>query len=230
VARIHRLYIKGLNDPENHDGVVTHLEPDILEYEVKWVLGSITTNKASGGDGIATELFKILKDYAVKMLHSIWQQIWKTQQWPQDWKRLVFIPTKRSAMPKSVQNIIQLYSFHMQARLCSKSFKLGLSIMWTKNFQMYKMGFEKAEETEIKLPTFIGSQKKQGNSRKSNFCFIDYSKVLDCVDQNKLWKILQEMGIPDHLIYFLWNMYAGNEATVRTGHGTNDWFKTGTGV
>ena len=123
------LYIKGLNDPENHDGVVTHLEPDILECEVKWVLGSITTNKASGGDGIATELFKILKDYAVKMLHSICQQIWKTQQWPQDWKRLVFIPTKRNAMPKSVQNIIQLYSFHMQARLCSKSFKLGLSIM-----------------------------------------------------------------------------------------------------
>ena len=123
------LYIKGLNDPENHDGVVTHLEPDILECEVKWVLGSITTNKASGGDGIATELFKILKDYAVKMLHSICQQIWKTQQWPQDWKRLVFIPTKRNEMPKSVQNIIQLYSFHMQARLCSKSFKLGLSIM-----------------------------------------------------------------------------------------------------
>ena len=123
------LYKKDVHHLDNHDGVNTHLEPDILECEVKWVLGSITTNKASGGDGIATELFKILKDYAVKMLHSICQQIWKTQQWPQDWKRLVFIPTKRNAMPKSVQNIIQLYSFHMQARLCSKSFKLGLSIM-----------------------------------------------------------------------------------------------------
>ena len=123
------VYKKGLNDPENHDGVVTHLEPDILECEVKWALESITTNKASGGDGILVELFQILKDDAVKVLHSICQQIWKTQQWPQDWKRLVFIPTKRNAMPKSVQNIIQLYSFHMQARLCSKSFKLGLSIM-----------------------------------------------------------------------------------------------------
>ena len=86
------LYEKGLNDPDIHNGVVTHLEPDILEYEVKWVLGSITTNKASGGDRIPTELFQILKDDAVKVLHSICQQIWKTQQWSQDCKRSVFIP------------------------------------------------------------------------------------------------------------------------------------------
>jgi len=86
------LYKNGLNDLDIHNGVVTHLEPDILEYEVKWVLGSITTNKASGGDGIPVELFQILKDDAVKALHSICQQIWKTQQWSQDWKRSVFIP------------------------------------------------------------------------------------------------------------------------------------------
>ena len=86
------LYKNGLNDPDIHNGVVTHLEPDILEYEVKWVLGSITTNKASGGDRIPTELFQILKDDAVKVLHSICQQIWKTQQWSQDCKRSVFIP------------------------------------------------------------------------------------------------------------------------------------------
>ena len=85
------LYKKGLNDPDNHDGMVTYLEPDILECEVKWALGSITTNKASVGDGIPAELFQILKDDAVKVLHSICQQIWKTQQWPQDWKRSVFI-------------------------------------------------------------------------------------------------------------------------------------------
>ena len=83
------LYKKDLHDPDNHDGVVTHLEPDILECEVKWALGSITTNKA-GGDGISAELFQILKDDAVKLLHSICQQIWKTQQWPQDWKSSVF--------------------------------------------------------------------------------------------------------------------------------------------
>ena len=84
------LYKKDLHDPDNHDGVITHLEPDILECEVKWALGSITTNKANGGDGIPVELFQILKD--VKVLHSICQQIWKTQQWPWDWKSSVFIP------------------------------------------------------------------------------------------------------------------------------------------
>ena len=86
------LYKKDLHDPDNHDGVITHLEPDILECEVKWALESIATNKASGGDGIPVELFQILKDDAEKVLHSICQQIWKTQQWPQDWKRSVFIP------------------------------------------------------------------------------------------------------------------------------------------
>ena len=86
------LYKKGLNDPDNHDGVVTNLEADILECEVKWALGSITTNKVTGGDGIPPELLQILKDDAFKVLHSICQQIWKTQQWPQDWKCSVFIP------------------------------------------------------------------------------------------------------------------------------------------
>ena len=86
------LYKKDLHDPDNHDGVITHLEPDILECEVKWALGNITTNRASRGDGISVELFQILKDDAVKMLHSICLQIWKTQQWPQDWKRSVLIP------------------------------------------------------------------------------------------------------------------------------------------
>ena len=95
---------KGLNDLDNHDGVVTHLEPDILECEVKWALGSITTNKASGGDGIPAELFKILKDDAVKVLHSICQKIWKTQRWPQDWKRSVFIPIPKKGNAKECSN------------------------------------------------------------------------------------------------------------------------------
>ena len=84
------LYKKDIHDPDNHDGLIIHLEPDILEGEVKWALGSITMNKASGGDGIRIELFQILKDDAVKVLHSICQQIWKTQQWPQDWKKVSF--------------------------------------------------------------------------------------------------------------------------------------------
>ena len=101
------LYKKDLHDPDNHNGVITHLEPDILEYEVKWALESITTNKASGGDGIPVELFQILKDDAVKVLHWICQQIWKTQQWPQDWKRSVFIP-----VPKNTRTTTQLHSSH----------------------------------------------------------------------------------------------------------------------
>ena len=99
------------------------------------------------------------------------------------------------------------------------------------NFQMFKLDLQKVEEPEIKLPTPTGSFKKQERSRKKIYlCFIDYTKALDCVDHNKLWKILKEMGIPDHLNYFLRNLYAGQEATVRTGHGTTDWFQIGKGV
>ena len=98
------LYKKDLHDQDNHDGVITHLEPDILECEVKWALGSITMNKACEGDGIPVELFQILKDDAVKVLHSICQQIWKTQQWPQDWKRSVFIPIPKKGNAKKCSN------------------------------------------------------------------------------------------------------------------------------
>ena len=98
------LYKKDLHNPDNHSGVITHLEPDILECEVKWDLGSTTTNKASGGDGIPVELFQILKDDAVKVLHSIYQQIWKTQQWPQGWKRSVFIPVSKKGNAKECSN------------------------------------------------------------------------------------------------------------------------------
>ena len=98
------LYKKDLHDPGNHDDVITHLEPDILECEVKWALESITTNKASGGDGIPVELFQILKDDAVKVLHAICQQIWKTQQWSQDWKRSVFIPILKKGNAKECSN------------------------------------------------------------------------------------------------------------------------------
>ena len=98
------MYKKDVHDPVNHDGVITHLEPDILECEVKWALGSITTNKASGGDGILVELFQILKDDAVKVLHSICQQIWKTQQWPQTGKRSFFIPVSKKGNAKECSN------------------------------------------------------------------------------------------------------------------------------
>ena len=103
---------RDLHDPGNHDGVITHLEPDILECEVKWALERITRNKASGGDGILVELFQILKDDAVKVLHSVCQQIWKTQQWPQDWKGQFSFQCQRKAMPKNAQTTAKLHSSH----------------------------------------------------------------------------------------------------------------------
>ena len=110
------LYKKDLHDPDKHDGVTTQLEPDILECEVKWALESITMNKTSGGDAISVELFQILKDDAVKVLHSICQQSWKTQQWPQDWKRSVFTPIPKRGNAKNVQTTTQLHSSHMLAK------------------------------------------------------------------------------------------------------------------
>ena len=109
LARIHRITVqKDLHNPNNHDGVITHLEPDILECEVKWALGSITMIKASGCDGIRVELFQILKDDAVKVLQSICLQIWKTQQWPQDWKRSVFIPIPKKVKAKEYTNCLTI--------------------------------------------------------------------------------------------------------------------------
>ena len=109
------LFKKDLHGPVSHNGVITHMEPDILEYEVKWALGSITTNKAPGGDRIPAELFQILKDNAVKVLHSICQQIWKIQQWPRDWKRSVFIPIPKKGKAKECSTITQLHSSHTLA-------------------------------------------------------------------------------------------------------------------
>ena len=121
------LYKKDFHDPDNHDDVITNLEPDILECEVKWALESITTNKASGGDRIPVELFQILKDDAVKVLHSICQQIWKTQQWPQDWKSQFSFQFQRKAMPKNAQTTAQLHSSHTLEKSCSKFSKPGFS-------------------------------------------------------------------------------------------------------
>ena len=127
MARIHRRTVqkKDLHDRENHEGVITHLEPDILECEVKWALESITTNKASGGDGIPDELFQILKDDAVKVLHSICQQTWKTQQWPQDWIRSVFFPIPKKGNAKECSK------YHTIA-LISHASKIILKILQTR--------------------------------------------------------------------------------------------------
>ena len=155
MARIHKRTLqKELHNPDNHDGVITHLEPDILECEVRWALGSITVNKASRGDGIPVELFQILKDDAVKVLHSICQQIWKTQQWLQDWKRSVFIPIPKKDNAKECSNYptIILIS-HASSKVMLKILQARLQQYMNCDFQMFKLVLQKAEEPEIKLST-----------------------------------------------------------------------------
>ena len=145
--------------------MITHLEPDTMECEVKWALGSITTNKTRGGDGIPVELSQILKDNAVKVLHSICQQIWKTQQWPQDWKKSVFfisIPKKGNGKECSNYHTISLISHASIVKFSKPDF----NSTWTMNFQMVKLDLEEADEPEIKLPTSAGPSKKQDSSRK----------------------------------------------------------------
>ena len=137
------LYRKDLNELDYYDGVVGHPEPDILECKVKWALRSTTVNKASGCDEIPAELFRSLKDDAIKVLHSLCEQIWKTQQRPQDWKRSILIPVPRRVVPKNVLTIGQLHSCPMLVRSCLKSCMLGFSIMRTKKFQTSKLGLEK---------------------------------------------------------------------------------------
>uniref|UniRef100_A0A4W2HW20 RNA-directed DNA polymerase n=1 Tax=Bos indicus x Bos taurus TaxID=30522 RepID=A0A4W2HW20_BOBOX len=225
------LYKKDLHDPDNHDGVITHLEPDILECEVKWALGSITTNKTGGGDGIPVELFQILKDDAVKVLHSICQQIWKTQQWPWNWKRSVFIPIPKKGNGKECSNYCTIALISHASKVMLKILQARLQQYLNCELPDVQAGFRKGRGTRDQIANICWIIEKAREFQKNiYFCFIDYVKAFDCVDHNKLWKILNEMGVPDHLTCLLRNLYAGQEATVRTGHGTTDWFQTRKGI
>uniref|UniRef100_A0A4W2HED0 RNA-directed DNA polymerase n=1 Tax=Bos indicus x Bos taurus TaxID=30522 RepID=A0A4W2HED0_BOBOX len=225
------LYKKDLHDPDNHDGVITHLEPDILECEVKRALGSITMNKASGGDRIPVELSQILKDDAVKVLHSICQQIWKTQQWLQDWKRSVFIPIPKKGNVKECSNYRTIALISHASKVMLKILQARLQQYVNCELPDIQAGFRKGRGTRDQIANICWIIENAREFQENiYFCFIDYAKAFDCVDHHKLWKILKERGIPDHLTCLLRNLYAGQEATVRTGHGTTDWFQIGKGV
>ena len=216
------LYKKDFHDPDNHNGVITH--PDILECEVKWALESIITkNKASGGDGIPVELFQILKDDAMKVLHSICQQIWKTQQWPQDWKRSVFIPMPKKDNAKECSNYHTIVLISHASKVMLKILQARLQQYVNCEIPDVQAGFRKGRGTRDQIANIRWIIKKARKFQKNiYFFFIDYTKAFDCVDHNDLWKILQEMGISDHLTCLLRNLYAGQESTVRTGRGTTD--------
>ena len=181
------LYKKDLHDPDNHDGVIIHLEPDILECGVKCVLGSITMNKASGGDGIPVDLFQILKDDAVKVLHSIRQQIWKTQQWRPDQKRSVFIsiPNKGNAKECSNYRTIALISHPGKVMFRILQARLQQYV----NFELpdVQAGLRKGRGTRDQIANIYWVIEKAKEFQKNiYFCFIDYTKVFNCVDHNKL--------------------------------------------
>ena len=147
------------------------------------------------------------------------------------WKVQFSFRSQRRAMPKNVQTTMKLWSFYILAKFCSKFFKLIFSSIWTENFQMYNLGFRKGRGTRDQIASICWIIEKAREFQKNiYFCYIDYAKAFDCVDYNKLQKILQEMGIPDQLTCLLRNLYAGQEATVRTGHGVTHWFQIGKGV
>ena len=146
-------YKKDLHDPDNHEGVITHLEPDILECEVKGALESITRNKASGGDGIPVELFQILKDDAVKVLHSICQQIWKTQQWPQDWKRSVFIPILKKGNAKECSNYRTIALISHSSKVMLKILQSRLQQYVNHELPAVQVDFRKGRGTRDQIAT-----------------------------------------------------------------------------
>ena len=161
------LYKKDLHNPDNHEGVITHQEPDILVCEVKWALGSITTNRASGSDGIPVELFQILKDDdAVKVLRSICQQIWKTQQWPQDWKRSVFIPIPKKGNAKECSNYSTIAFISHASKVMLKILQARLQQYMNCELPDVQVGFRKGRGTRDQLPTSTGSLEKQESFRK----------------------------------------------------------------
>uniref|UniRef100_A0A4W2BTJ4 Reverse transcriptase domain-containing protein n=1 Tax=Bos indicus x Bos taurus TaxID=30522 RepID=A0A4W2BTJ4_BOBOX len=179
-------------------------------------------NKASGGDGIPVELFQILKDDSVKVLHSICQQRWKTQQWQQDWKRSVFIPIPKKVNAKEFSNYCTIALISHASKGMLKILQARLQQYTNRELPDVQAGFRKGRGTRDQIANVCWIiEKARAFQKNIYFCFIDDAKAFDCVD-HKLWKILKEMGIPDHLICLLRNLYAGQEATVRTGHGTTN--------
>ena len=181
------LHKKDLHDPDNHNGVITHLEPDMLECKAKWTLESITMNKASRGDGFPVELFQILKGDGVKVLHSISHQIWKTQQWPQDWKRSVFIPTPKKGNAKECSNYHTIAFISHTSRVMLKILQARFQPYVNHELPDVQSGFRKSRGTRDQIANIHWIIKKAIEFQKNiYFCCIDYIKAFDCVDHDKL--------------------------------------------
>ena len=178
------LYKKYLHDPDIHDGVIIHLEPDILECEVKWALGSITTNKASGGDGIPVELCQIQKEDFVKVLNSVYQKILKTQQWPQDWKRSVFIQIAKKDNSKECSTYLTVALISHISKVMLKILQARLQQYVNRELPDAQAGFRKGRGTRDQIANIQWIIEKVREFQKSiYFCFTDYAKAFDCCSQ-----------------------------------------------
>ena len=187
MARIHITNIQKRSWPDNHDGVITPLESDILECEIRWALGRITMNKASGGDGIPAELFQILKVDAMKVPRWICQLIWKIQQWPQKWERSVFIPISKKGNAKECPNYHTIALISHTSKVMLKILQARLQQYMNCELPDVQAGIRKGRGNEIKLPTSVGSLIKQESSRKtSTSALLTLTKAFDCVNHNKL--------------------------------------------
>ena len=227
MARIHRTTVqKDLHDPDNHDDVITHLEPDILECEVRWALENITTTKLVEVMEFQLSYFKFWKMKLWKCCTQYARKFGKLSSGHRTGKGQFSFQSQRKAIHKE-------FSKYHTVALISHASKVMLKILQARLKQYLnheppdvQAGFRKGRGTRDQIANICWIIKKAREFQKNiYFCFIDYTKAFDCVDHNKMWKILKEMGIPDHLTCLLRNLYAGQEATVRTGHGPTNWFQ-----
>ena len=189
--------------------MITHLQPDILDCKVKSALGIITTNKASRGDGTPVEPLQTLKHDAIKAMHSICQEIWKTQQWPQDWKRSVFIPIPKKGNTKKCSNYYTISLISHASKVMFKILQAMLQQYVSSELPDVQAGFRNGRGTRDQIAKIHWIIKKAKEFQKNiHVCFIEYAKAFDYMAHNKLWKILKEMGIPDDLTCLLRNLYA----------------------
>jgi exonuclease III len=225
------LYKKEINGTGNLELDDYELEPDILDSEVKFAMEQLANGKAPGHDGIPIECFKAIKEDAVKILTKFCQQIWKTQKWPQDWKTSIFIPIPKNGNAKDCSNYRTIALISHASKIMLKIIQRRLEPFLEREMPVTQAGFRKGRGTRDQIANLRWLMEKAREYQKEFYlCFIDYSKAFDCVDHEKLWSVLLEMGVPKHLIILMKNLYTDQQASVKTDYGNTNWFNIGKGV
>ncbi|CAF3528318.1 unnamed protein product [Adineta steineri] len=225
------LYKKEINGTNNLVLDDYEPEPDILESEVKFALETLANGKAPGHDGISIECFKTIKEDTVKVLTKLCQQIWKTNKWPQDWKTSIFIPIPKKGNAKDCSNYRTIALISHASKIMLKIIQRRLEPFLEREMPVTQAGFRKGRGTRDQIANLRWVMEKAREYQKEFYlCFIDYSKAFDCVDHEKLWGVLMEMGVPKHLIILMKNLYTNQQASVKTEYGNTNWFNVGKGV